>query len=323
MAVKKVKVREILKMEAGLEFNLNDFQVAAGDQHGNMFVANLDVTSEEDDTDKEYKIAPGSFLVNSETGLTPLNFPDEKYFITASTERLFKHFNVFYTKIELMKKRGRIKRGVLLGGAPGQGKSAAVRYFVRQITQTPDKRICVLRVDSEDVCWETLTKMFIKADVNAVDFVVLILEDLGGSGLNERNARLSPSCLNFLDGNSDVFKIPTLIVGTTNYINELGAVVTSRPGRFDTVEHVLPPSDDEVLLIAENELGRELSEAEKTSLSGKAFTPAYVIESLIRSELYDISLEESIDHIEKQRKLSENKKHGEALSSLGFGDFDE
>jgi SpoVK/Ycf46/Vps4 family AAA+-type ATPase len=173
--------------------------------------------------------------------------------------------------------------------------------------------------------WELVSQMWLdKGKDNTKDRVnlaVLIIEDIGGTELSHRDTSVSSEMLNFLDGNSDVFKIPTLIIGTTNFINLLGSTLCDRPGRFDKIIEVLPPKDSEIKILAEEFLGRPLEKDEENAIFGKKFTPAYCKEIIIRHELYNITIAEAAKELEEQRKKSREQKHGNNKKNTGFGDW--
>jgi len=184
-------------------------------------------------------------------------------------------------------------------------------------------KTCILRVDSSDVDYEIIIDMFSNADPSKVSLVILVLEDIGGSGLEEKANRVDSSMLNFLDGNSDVFKIPTLVVATTNYLDVLNKTLTSRPGRFDIVREVEPPKDEEIVFLVEKFMGRSLTESEKKLFAGTKMTPAYSKEAVLRHELYDISLEEAVAQVLLQRKKAETGGLKKEQRSMGFSEDDD
>ena len=151
-----------------------------------------------------------------------------------------------------------------------------------------------------------------------------LAEDIGGSGLNERRNSIDSTLLNFLDGQDGVFQIPTLIVGTTNYLDDLGQALR-RPGRFDDVIEVLPPSDDECVQLIEDFIKRELTKEEKQAIKGKELNPAYLKEAVIRHKLEDISLETAIKDLTKQKIKNDTNTmtKGNTRQKTGFSVFED
>jgi ATP-dependent 26S proteasome regulatory subunit len=225
------------------------------------------------------------------------------------------------SKLDIYKKRKIApKRGFLFGSEPGIGKSSLINYFCRQIIKMP--KACILRVDSQQVSFETLIDMFSNTQESSASLILLVIEDIGGSGLEERAGRVDSEMLNFLDGNADVFKIPTLIVATTNYLDILNKTLTSRPGRFDIVREVEPPKDEEIIFLVEKFMDRELSADEKQLFAGTKMTPAYSKEAVLRHELYDIPLADAVTEVLLQRKKAESGSLKKDQRSMGFNDND-
>lgn len=328
---KYAKVRSITKLEDGVTVELGNYQIVVNktiesvDENGNVVKINvphlLDMDINVEEKKKSYSIVPGAWRVTPQTGLQPMELADIQYYETDTSKELMRHFNVFMDKLEIYKKRNIApKRGFLFGSEPGIGKSSLINYFSRQIMIIP--KTCILRVDSSEVSYETIIDMFSNANPSQVSLIVLVLEDIGGSGLEERASRVDPDMLNFLDGNADVFKIPTLVIATTNYLNILNKTLTSRPGRFDVVREVEPPKDEEIVFLVEKFINRSLTESEKKLFAGTKMTPAYSKEAVLRHELYDISLEDAIAQVLLQRKKAETGSLKKEQRSMGFNEDD-
>lgn len=329
---KQAKVRSITKLEEGVSVELGNYQIVVNktietaDENGNIIKASvphlLDMDINTIEKKKAYNILPGAWRVTPKEGLQPMELVEVQYYKTDTSKELMRHFNVFMNKLDVYRKRNIApKRGFLFGSEPGIGKSSLINYFSRQMIQIP--KTCILRVDSSDVDYEIIIDMFSNADPSKVSLVILVLEDIGGSGLEEKANRVDSSMLNFLDGNSDVFKIPTLVVATTNYLDVLNKTLTSRPGRFDIVREVEPPKDEEIVFLVEKFMGRSLTESEKKLFAGTKMTPAYSKEAVLRHELYDISLEEAVAQVLLQRKKAETGGLKKEQRSMGFSEDDD
>jgi hypothetical protein len=319
MKTKHGTVTSIDKITVGTQIDFCDMQLSASNSNGDIYMAQF---SFEDDNGKSkytnYKISPGSWRITPKDGLIEWTLSDEVYFETGTVTEILRHMRAFLNKKEVYKKFGLdCKRGVLTGGIAGCGKSSAIRHLTRTAMKE-DPKICILRIDSDQVDTEILIQMFMNANPDDVSCVILILEDIGGANLSERVEDVDKQLLNFLDGNGSCFKVPTLIVATTNYLDTLTAVLTDRPGRFDVVLQVKLPTDPEVFQIVEGVAQRCLSDDEKRALAGKGFTPAYCIEALVRSELYDIPVGEAVEQLKVQRQLSQDHAHAQKNKRVGF-----
>jgi hypothetical protein len=124
------------------------------------------------------------------------------------------------------------RRGVLLHGPPGNGKTSLIRHVGARL---PDVPAMLLRpaadFDSDDL--EEVIRRW-----GAAAPAILVIEDLNWL-LNKVNVS---TFLNLLDG---VDRSPTkgglLLIATTNHPEQLDPAVNNRPGRFDVVLEIPPP----------------------------------------------------------------------------------
>jgi ATP-dependent 26S proteasome regulatory subunit len=284
-------------------------------------------TPTEDEEDSSYSVRAGAYRVTPKDGLQSISFPEESYFKIDAYEELERLFvKCFKNKIDVFKRANITpKRGILIGSVPGAGKSACIRKFSRELIQS-DTNCCILYVDSEAVSTELLVRMFRKAteENTEVKFVVLVIEDIGGTKQVER---IDSDLLNFLDGSPGVFNIPTLIIGTTNFLDELADTLTDRPGRFDDKIVLLPPADQYCEQLAQEYSQairqKPLTKEEVACITGKELTPAYIREIILRSELYEISIKDAAAKVMEQSKKAKTASHMKKHSSMGFGDYDD
>lgn len=248
---------------------------------------------------KKWQIKPGLWYLHAEKGLLELPEEKELYFETQTSKKLLHMLGSFIKNNQKMLKYKRTKRAYLLHSEPGMGKSALIRYFCREALKT--EGTSVIRVGG-DLDFAILQHIFLMEYHQDTKYIILVIEDFGKKDWVQNQNIYNPSCLNFLDGNVQLFRVPTLILTTTNFAKELGHQLTSRPGRFSQIIKVEPPLDEEVFELAENYLGRTLDEAEKKAFSGRQFTPDYCLEAIIRSELEEISIADAIEEILKERE---------------------
>lgn len=249
---------------------------------------------------QKYQIRCGIHFFDEETGLKQIQLDEEKFFETETSRYMTKLFDNFFSKShDIASKFKKNKRAYLLHSDPGMGKSALIRHFCRQTLK--QEGTAVIQVGG-DVNFQKLTTIFLEPYTDDVKKLVVIIEDFGRRDYGNNSSIYNPSCLNFLDGVSGLFKVPTLIICTTNFIEQLGPQLTNRPGRFSKIIRVMPPSDDEVFALIEGFAGIELQEHQKSAFAGKGMTPDHVIEALVRHEIEGISLEESATEVMRERE---------------------
>lgn len=249
----------------------------------------------------KFQIRCGAHLYDSELGLRPIVLnEDEKFFPTATSNFMLSLFNNFFVKSNMISEKfKRNKRAYLLHSDPGMGKSAMIRHFCRKYLN--HEGTAIIQVNGE-VDFQKLTTIFLEEYAQGVQRIILVIEDFGRRDYTNNSSIYNPSCLNFLDGVAGLFRVPTLILCTTNFIQQLGPQLTNRPGRFNRIVRVQPPSDEEVFELVEGMAELKLTNEQKQAFSGRGMTPDHAIEALLRHEIEGISLEQAADEVIKERE---------------------
>lgn len=248
---------------------------------------------------QKWQLKPGFWYLNPDKGLVSSQIEDELYFETRTSKKLLNILRTFLKNHSKMTKYKKMKRAYLLHSDPGMGKSALIRYFCREALKS--EGTCVLRLSGE-LDFKKLHHIFIMDYHPNTKHIILVIEDFGKKDYSYNQNFYNPSCLNFLDGDTQLFRVPTLILTTTNFAKELGSHLTNRPGRFNQIIKVLPPTDEEVYELAEYYLDRPLQQEEKQALAGKQLTPDHCLEAIIRSEIEETSIAAAVEEMIKERK---------------------
>jgi len=130
------------------------------------------------------------------------------------------------------------KRGVILHGVPGNGKTISIKALINSLAaRTPP--IPSLYVKSLDGCSGPKVAMqaiFAKARILAP--CLLIFEDLD-SLVEDKTRSYFLNEVDGLDSNNGI-----LMIGSTNHLGQLDAAITKRPSRFDRKYHFKVPDRD-------------------------------------------------------------------------------
>lgn len=247
-----------------------------------------------------------------------------------------KHLDLFFNNLNVFKDLGitNIKRGALLHSKAGEGKSSAIAKLVKEYST--EKNTCVL-VWPTDILESDNVKHFVTkvADFSKVSKLIIIMEDLGGGNLDEgiHHKGVDSSLLNFLDGLSVTFPIPTFLLATTNQPDSHLPSLTSRPGRFDLVIRIDPLNSKEMLdfykFFAKDDFTLTDNQIDTLLTRSKKFAIAHIKETYIRAKLehsimQDKPLAEHILHAAHEIKIwieqqeSGNLASGEKPKRIAF-----
>jgi hypothetical protein len=278
---------------------------------------------EDDDKIEPYKVKPGIWAIQKTTGSLKLfetSFVSDKILDSfTSTTHITDKIDCFFNKIPVYYEMGFevAKRAALLYGPAGTGKSTAITKVANKYSSDGKTAIIIWHTDKFEAYQ---VKDFIKSfEYIGVEKIILVAEDIGGVEIEQARIKSDSSLLSLLDNQEKTFTIPTFILATTNYPASFMGNLTNRPNRFDDkIEVGYPTSEQRSKLLdffAKGTASVESLELISKS-SSKEFSPAHIREVVIRSKLYDKTLEqvikEMIEEIQTYKDLFEKK------GSMGF-----
>lgn len=241
-----------------------------------------------------------------------------------NTKRIVREANTFFNKLDIYDKLNRPKkRGVLLYSAPGLGKTSAISYFSSEMV-VKDSGTVILNWPTDQVKASEVAAFLSEVTefTKECTKLVLIIEDIGGGAKDAGTDRSVPSSLlNLLDGVNVVFKLPTFIVATTNHPENLLGALANRPGRFDLMLELKPPSAEERVELLKFIAGRDITIEEITAISSddaKDFSIAHIEEVVVRSMLHDKSIEQVVVELAMHGQKFK-KGFEDATKKMGFG----
>jgi AAA+ superfamily predicted ATPase len=241
-----------------------------------------------------------------------------------SSKAIYDEANIFFNNLDVYEELGELKsRKILLYSDPGLGKTSNIREFCQDAMAEDDGTVVFVwptsSVDSDDVL-NFLSKYADYSD--DCSRVILVMEDIGGGEREggHGSRAVDSALLDILDGIGVTFKLPTLIIATTNYPQNLLSALADRPGRFDKVMKLDAPGAEERVKITEFIAKRDLTADEKETITNRkldGYSIAHLKELVIRSRLHQQSLADTVRELNKQRDMF--KKAFEEKEEVGFG----
>lgn len=139
-------------------------------------------------------------------------------FFEDETKELYKKMDIVY------------KRGIIIHGKPGNGKSSLIREIIRQLTDINKIVINTNNIYITKVLSSLITKLNNQKSI-------IIIEDIDSLITNGNRSEF----LNLLDGIS--IKSGLYFIGSTNYPERIDPAFINRSGRFDRTYEIGNPSD--------------------------------------------------------------------------------
>jgi len=247
-----------------------------------------------------------------------IEFPD------SSVNEVMREIDIFWkSKDKYRNFDVQYKRGILMHGPPGSGKSSIIKILIRDVIARGGIAINFTSVDlfSEGVS--------ILRGIHPSKPIVVIMEDIEsithreGSGL-----------LNILDGATNYLD-NIVFVATSNYPERLEERIKDRPSRFDRVIEVgLPTEEMRIIYLAHLFKNANITKA-KTKASIKKWVPdtdgltfPHLQELFLSVNLYDIPYDKALGRLKGMSGTLSSDKHrrstmGTAMDKLMRSNYDD
>lgn len=222
---------------------------------------------------------------------------------------IISEFETFWKISPKFRQRGFLhKRGFLLWGPPGSGKTSTVQLLVKRLID--ELSGIVLFLDHPNLaaaCLQMARKIEPKRPM------IAIMEDMDALvrkfGENEYLA--------LLDGEAQVDNI--VFLGTTNYPELLDKRFVDRPSRFDTIKYIgMPSAAARRLFLKTKEPSLEGRELDLWVDASEGFSVAHLKEMIIAVKCFDQPLEAVVKRLEEMQARKPTSEDSPERVGVGF-----
>lgn len=227
---------------------------------------------------------------------------DEPYVeLSGVTKSAGDHIKEFLENKAIYESCGMHKLGMLLYGPPGNGKTLAVRQILRNSLPADAVVVYINEFPSVEFLKKIKTTLTNRLKVIIFEEMVTIVESMPIHKL-----------LNFLDGEQSLDHC--VIIGTTNYPENLPGNIVDRPSRFDVLYEIGDPDEEDRRRLLLHFMGTEPSADDIKRTEGLSI--AGVKEVYLYGKLKNISLADSVKRLKAQSALA--KKAFSKVKPMGF-----
>jgi hypothetical protein len=284
-------------LENPMDFSLSEQEEYESKQTVSVWVKDKDVIRASTDISLLQKIEPGVYAVDfsRDMGLfcKKIDIKSDELFIFSDsiTQELLEEINLFWSKAELYKANNLIhKRGILLEGFPGTGKSSIISILSNEIIAKGGVVFKINGFRNLDHYIEFVRTGFRKIQPDTP--IITILEDL------DQYEDVEVELLDFLDGKTHLDH--HVIIATTNN-TEIIPDTFLRPSRIDLKVEIPLPNE---ITRREYFTHKEVPENDIEELVSKSnnFSLADLKELYICIYLLDYTIDEAINKISSPRE---------------------
>lgn len=240
-------------------------------------------------------LPPGQYTIdyNQNIGLhfskTSVALDDLLILPDSVTEEVLEQVKSFWNKEEHFRKFGFLwKRGMMLWGPPGSGKTSALQLISKYVI---DEGGIAVYITNPDLAAGGLR---ILRNIEPTRKLVVMIEDIDAIISRYGESEL----LAILDGELQIDNV--LFISTTNYPERLDKRFRNRPSRFDYVRKVGMPSTEarEKYLLARNErLANSPEELDEWVSRTKGFSVAHLKELIVSVEVFEVEFDTAVSRL--------------------------
>lgn len=240
----------------------------------------------------------------------PINLDELLILPDSASEEIIENIEYFWQREELFRELGYLwKRGVLLFGPAGSGKTSTLQIIAKKIIDRGGLAVYVKEPKLTAQGLELLRR--IEPDRP----IIVMVEDIDAI----QQAYGEADMLAMLDGDLQIDNV--VFIATTNYPEKLDKRLINRPSRFDIVRKIGMPSPEarEVYLAARNKrLNSAPDEMEMWVVATEGFSIAHLKELIVSVEALGQDFEVTIDRLTLMIDQTVSSTDDDKKKPIGF-----
>lgn len=235
-----------------------------------------------------------------------LDLPDSKSQEVVTEIKKFWTLKDLYTKFKLS-----YKRGFLLYGPPGSGKTCTISLIVKHMIESEEGVVLFAdNMTSASMCLASFRE--IEPDRR----LTVIIEDVDTIATYQEKELLA-----LLDGEDQVENV--VFIATTNYPEKLDARIINRPSRFDKIVKIdLPNAASRKLYLSKKIDGFTAPDGTDLVTASKGLSLAHLRELVVSIYVFGMNVGEVIERLQKMKIAPKSTTNGVLgiISTFGNGD---
>lgn len=264
----------------------------------------------------EKKLKSGQYIINysDQKGIfftkKTINLDKLLVLPDSKSEVVLASIDNFWNREEKFREHGFLwKRGIMLWGPPGSGKTVLCQQLAAQIVKRGG-----ISVYMSDPAF-TAEGLRVLRTIESDRPIVVMIEDIDSIVERKGEAQM----LALLDGELQIDNV--VFVATTNYPERLDKRLVNRPSRFDEIIYIGMPSADarRKYIVSKNpRLNDALPELEKWVKGTDGLSIAHIREIIIAVECLGNDLDKTMLRVAKMNKAKPNSDSSDDKGGFGF-----
>ena len=223
----------------------------------------------------------------------------------------------FWNKRDLFKKYNFVyKRGLLLYGSPGTGKTSLINLLCRHLVKEMDGVVFVLTTESDLSSYEHVMPEIYRI-IEPDRPIITLIEDIDGLCENKNS---ETRIINILDGIEQLENV--VYIATTNYMERLSERITNRPNRFDRRIEVKSPNYECRKMYFKHKLKKDdlkKINLKEWCLKTEGLTLSHLGEVIKSVIIFGHDIDETIKILKDMRNVVSSRNYNkQGKDSLGF-----